>query len=805
MSRGLRFGRFEIRLGERQLLVDGVAVPLGSRAFDLLIALIERRDRVVAKNELLDLVWPGMVVEENNLQVQVNTLRKLLGPQAITTVSGRGYRFTLAPELGATEPLSSGLPDDVLPRLLTSFVGREAELETLARLLGTSRLLSLTGIGGGGKTRLAIELGRRVARRYPDGVWFADLAPVNSPDRVVLEVARVAGVVEEPNRPVQDTVVKQLASRTALLILDNCEHVLDACAALAERLLIGSERLRVVVTSREPLGVSGEQVFGVHSLSLPAPGTGIEAVLASEAVQLLVSRAHLVLPEFVLDTQNVGAVIEICRRLDGIPLAIELAAARLRVLSVEQIRDKLGDRFRLLTAGSHAVARHQTLQATLQWSYDHLTPAEQSLLRRASVFAGGWTLEAAIAIAGQGESEIDLVDRLGRLFDKSLLTVDRNSAGLTRYGMLETVRQYAQERLQESGETAALRDAHLAYFVRFATEAHEQISTQFVATLARIDSEIANLLAAHAWCDQPHVPPELGLELVAKLRRYWIERDQFTLGQQVFDQALRRPGVGQPTVQRAEALFSLGQHLRLAGRDAEALAPLTEALASARARNSRSLSVWCLTKLSGVHLKLGGLQEARACVEEGVKLARAIGSVNEVSAALAALGDVCRFQGHFDDAAAAYEEAKGLCSQGDLGNEHSHTRNLAYVATAQGRLDYAGKLLIDCIRMARQYGAHLRNHHDLEVAAHLAVAYGDWTRAARIRGAVDAAADRLGVARDAWGDPFTHTLLEKPRQVLGEAAYDAAWKDGYALDFAAALDEVVNWLDEPTHGIGLRN
>jgi tetratricopeptide (TPR) repeat protein len=394
------------------------------------------------------------------------------------------------------------------------------------------------------------------------------------------------------------------------------------------------------------------------------------------------------------------------------------------------------------------------------------------------------------------------VDRLGRLFDKSLLTVDRSSAGVTRYGMLETVRQYARERLQESGETAAIHDAHLAYFLRFATEAQEQIPTEFVATLARIDSEIANLLAAHAWCDQPHVPPECGLELVAKLRRYWIERDQFTLGQQMFDQALRRPGVEQPTVQRAEALFSLGQHLHLAGRHAEAVAPLAEALALARARNNRSLSVWCLIKLSGAHLKLRGLQEARACVDEGVELARAIGSGNEVSAALAALGDVCRFEGRFDDAAAAYEEAKALCPRGDLGNGHAHTRSLAYAAIAQGRLDYAGKLLIDCIRMARQYDPHLRNHRDLEVAAHLAAAYGDWTRAARIRGAVDAAADRLGVARDAWGDRFAQTLLEKPCQALGEAVYNAARQDGYALNFAAALDEVVDWLDEPTRGIG---
>jgi hypothetical protein len=323
------------------------------------------------------------------------------------------------------------------------------------------------------------------------------------------------------------------------------------------------------------------------------------------------------------------------------------------------------------------------------------------------------------------------------------------------------------------------------------------MAVEFVATLARIDREIANLMAAHAWCDQPHVPAERGLELVIRLRRYWIERDQFTLGLQVFEQALRRAGAGLPTAQRAEALLWLGQHLRIVGRHGEALAPLSEALAWARAHNDGCLSACCFHNLSVTHLQLGGLNRAREYAEESMEVARAGGSPREVSFALDSLGAVCRFEGRFDDAAAAYEEAMMLCPPGDLGNRHAYTRDLAYVAISQGRLDYARELLIDCIRMAQQYDTHFRNHRDLEVAAHLAAAHDDWTGAARIRGAVDAAADRFGVPREAWSDPFLQTLREKPRQALGEAAYDAAWKAGYALDFAATVDEVRTWLDEP--------
>jgi non-specific serine/threonine protein kinase len=803
VSAPYRCGHFEVRFSERQLLIDGRPAAVGARAYDVLVALIERRERTVLKQELLDLVWPGLVVEENNLQVQVTALRKLLGPRAITTVPGLGYRFTPATE--PEKPASPSVPPGgTPPRPLTTFIGREAELEALARLLGSSRLLSLAGIGGAGKTRLAIELGFRVADRYADGVRFVDLALVNSPDRVATEVARVVGVVEEPNRAIEETLVRHIASRQMLLTLDNCEHVLDVCATLVARLLTESAHLQLVVTSREALGVHGEQIFAVRPLSVPAPGSSIAVAQKAEAVQLFIGRARLVIPEFALSACNVASVVEICRRLDGIPLAIELAAARLRVLSVEEIRAKLGDRFRLLTAGSRAISRHQTLQAALQWSYEQLAPDEQSLLRRVSVFAGGWTLDTAMAVAGQGAGEIELVHRFGRLVDKSLIVVEHHVDGPTRYSMLETVRQYAHERLLESGEAFAYHDAHLAYFLDFVTEAHARIATRFAATLARIDQELANLLLAHAWCDQPGVPAERGLELVAMLRRYWIERSQFMLGQQMFEQALRRPGVERPTVQRAEALFSFGQHLHLAGRHAEALAPLIEALELARAQHNTNLSILCLAKLSGTHLMLGRLQEARACAEDGVELARASRAPRESSLALDALGNVCRVEGRFDDAATAYEEAKSS-APGDLGNNHGWTRNLAYVAIGQGRLEYARRLLIECIRMGRLYDTQLRTHRDLDVAMLLAAARGDSTRAARLRGVVHAAAERAGVARDALDDPFFAALRERPRQTLGEAAYEAAWSAGHALDITAAFDEVLAWLDEPGAETELRD
>ena len=461
-----RFASSELRPAERQLLVDGTPTALGARAFDLLVALIERRDRVVDKAELFETVWPGLVVEENNLQVQVSSLRKLLGPNAIATVPGRGYQFVAALTPDAANGASSGRvtptnPNN-LPHARTRFIGREKALDDCTSLLRDTRLLTLSGIGGCGKTRLAQELAHRQLGEFPDGVWFVDLGPVQEARGVSATVATTMGMKDLSDESLA-RLAEHLRWRQTLVVLDSCEHVIDAAVESAETLLGSCGALKIVATSREALGMAGEQIFAVRSLSLPAT-TDVDEMQRSEAVRLFVDHARLVLPDFAVDERNAAAIAEICRRLDGIALAIELAAARVKVLSVDEIRVRLDDRFRLLTGGNRAMPRHQTLHATMQWSHDHLTSREQRLFRRLAVFAGGCTLPAAVDVAGDTADEYDTLERLTALHDKSLVMVDRDTQAQPRYRMLETVRQYAEERLTEAGEGDEVRNRHLLHY-----------------------------------------------------------------------------------------------------------------------------------------------------------------------------------------------------------------------------------------------------------------------------------------------------------------------------------------------------
>src|SRR5437667_10289199 len=416
-----RFGSSEVRPAERQVLINGTPAALGGRAFDLLLALIERRERVVEKAELFDAVWPGPVVEENNLQVQVSSLRKLLGPNAIATIAGHGYRFVAALDPDVTKNGSVGRdmaanPNN-LPQLRTRFIGREKALDDCAGLLRDARLLTLSGIGGCGKTRLAQELAQRELPTFQDGVWFVDLGPLQDAQRVPATVAATLGLKDATESPLE-RLTEHLKSRQTLVVLDNCEHVIDAAVESIDALLEKCSALKIVATSREALGMQGEQIFMVRSLSLPAT-TDLDEMLRSEAVRLFVDHARLVLPDFAVDERNAAAIAEICKRLDGIALAIELAAARVKVLSVDEIRARLDDRFRLLTGGNRAIPRHQTLHATMQWSYELLTASEQRLFRRLAVFAGGCTLAAATDVSGDAADEYDTLERLTALHDKS--------------------------------------------------------------------------------------------------------------------------------------------------------------------------------------------------------------------------------------------------------------------------------------------------------------------------------------------------------------------------------------------------
>jgi len=791
-----QFGRYVLQRDERRLLLDGQSVALEPRAFDLLTVLIESAGRLIGKDELLRKVWPKRVVEEGNLHVHVSALRKALGHDVIATVAGRGYRFV--PDVHGSRTRAESPAAHNLPHPLTSFVGREDDLAAVADALGKARLVTLTGIGGSGKTRLAIRLATDIADTFADGVRFVDLAAVTEPERVALTVAAVVGVREASDRRIEQALARHLAGVEKLLVLDNCEPMLDACAALVEQMLLAAPRLSVLVTSRERLGIAGESVVALRSLGFPDAESPADpdGLLEFDAVRLFVERATLAVPAFRLTLQNAAAVANVCRRLDGIPLALELAAARVKVLSVDQICAKLDDRFRLLVGDVRAVSRHQTLLATIESSFESLTHDEQRALGRWSVFAGGWTLPAAAAI-DEAADDIRTLDLLGRLVDKSLVLVDRQGDGEPRYRLLETVREFAYERVQEDGVGAGIRDRHVGYFVEFAKRAQAGLlATDMRWWLDQLDAELPNLLAAHAWCDSARDGALQGLELATNLRSYWLARGLFAFGQRVYDEALGRAGVDPRAKLRGRALYALAQHHYVRGALRDALEPAQQALSIAREHGDDEWTVYCLDKLAISFAWLGEAEPARECCAEELAVARATGQPRLLGFALTAQGGVCRAQGDYRGAVDAYEQALALFdATHDLHNRHNTLVNLARVCVATGALDRANDTLASAIRLVGEMGTMYRGHFALEVASRLAAARGDWRAAALMQGASDAAVDKMGGMRAWFDDPILESLQARPAVELGADAHAAACAEGRAMSLEVALDHALRWID----------
>jgi non-specific serine/threonine protein kinase len=469
-----RFGSFELRPEQRLLLKDGATITLRPRAFDLLVALVERAGRLVTKGELLDLAWPKVVVEEAALHVQVSALRKVLGSEAITTVSGRGYQFTLPVMKGDGRANRAARSKHNLPYPLTSFIGREQEIAQLEELVTTHRLVTLTGAGGVGKTRLAIEVANRLIDAFPDGVWLVELAALSDPRLVPQAVAQVLEVKDHPARPVLEMLVEHLDMKKLLIVLDNVEHLLESCVRLVDDIVRRSPGVAVLVTSRERLAMAGELNFRVPSLTVPGSGetfVALDNLLAYEGVRLFVDRARLLRPDFSVTPKSAASLASVCFRLDGIPLALELAAPRLRLMSMEELSERLDQRFAFLNDGSRSVLpRHRTLRSMIDWSYDLLVDLEQAMLRRVSVFVAGWTLAAAEHVCTtDGIEKSDTISLLTSLADKNLVITEEHQ-GTTRYRMLETIRQYALDRLRETGEEARWRDRHFEWVLALAEE-----------------------------------------------------------------------------------------------------------------------------------------------------------------------------------------------------------------------------------------------------------------------------------------------------------------------------------------------
>ena len=509
-----------------------------------------------------------------------------------------------------------------LPQQATSFIGREKELAELQRLLAKTRLLTLTGSGGCGKTRLCLQVAADSLERFPDGAWLVELAPLSDPGLVPQTVATVLGLKEEPGKPISQTLTDYLKDKRLLLLLDNCEHLLDGCAQLADALLRQCPQVTILASSREALGIGGEQAYRVPSLSLPDPKQAHTpaSVAPFEAVQLFTDRALLARADFQVTDQNAATLASICYRLDGIPLAIELAAARVRSLSVEEINRKLDQRFRLLTGGSRtALPRQQTLRALIDWSYDLLHDPEKRLLQRLSVFAGGWTLDAAEQVcAGDGVEEREVLDLLTSLCDKSLVVVEQND-GHYRYRLLETVRQYARERLLESGDVEAVRERHRDYFLALAQTAKSALGSlgrDQSAWLEQLDVEQDNLRAALAWSlDEPQAS-EPALQLCGLLEQFWLRQAQSREGRKWCDAAVARAGATGKTAIYAQAVLAAGTFAYRLGDYGAARISLERALAVANGIGDRAMQTRALVRLGVAASMQGNFARAQATFQK---------------------------------------------------------------------------------------------------------------------------------------------------------------------------------------------
>lgn len=700
-----------------------------------------------------------------------------------------------------------------LPLQLTSFIGREREIAEIAGLLRTSRLVSLTGAGGVGKTRLALKVAGGALDWYGDGLWLVELAALADPLLVPQAVAGALGLREEPRRTIMDTLVDYLTSREVLLLLDNCEHLVGACAGLAEHLLRECSALKVLATSREALNVDGEVVWLVPSLSVPGsalrvaspkPGTGTRSVdlLAYEAAQLFVERARSVSPAFTATDTNASAVATVCQRLDGIPLALELAAARVRALTVEQIAARLDDRFRLLTAGSRtALPRHQTLRAMVDWSHGLLSEPERGLFRRLSVFAGGWTLEAAEAVCGSdGFERQEILDFLCQLVDKSLVLAEEHG-GEKRYRLLETLRQYGEEKLKESGEAAAVRGRHLGWFRALAERADPEFYRAGQADwYNRFELEVDNVRAALEWSKTDAASLDAGLRLAGALWRFWFSRGHLTEGWEqlvaLLASAPVRPTAGAPRrsrmAARARALNAAGRLGAFRGDLAEAEGLLREALALNRELGDKDGLAISWRNLGIMTMYRGDLASARAFLEESVALMRELGGGSLTHTPLLHLGWTAYFQGENNLAQALWEEGLARARDyGDVFTTGNLLTGLGQLALRQQDLPAARAHLRESLELQQRIGDTGGASQSLDVWACLAAAEGRSERALRLAGAAAGLRTALGAAVPPAREAEVESRLMPARQALGEAAAVAAWTEGAAMSLEQAVASAI--------------
>ena len=709
-------GPFRLDPSAGVVLHEDEPVSLGPRAVAVLATLVARADRYVTKDDILDAAWPGLVVEESNLAAQVSAIRRAFrilpgADQWIETLPRRGYRF-VGPVTPLPERMPSGSgsvsPRANLPEPLTSFVGRERELAELQELLRDSRLLTLTGTGGVGKTRLAMCIASAVLNRYGDGVWLVELATLRDADLVPQEVISALELKEQPGKRLTETLVEHLQSKHLLLILDNAEHLLAACAQLADTVLRQCAKVTVLVTSRERLGVPGELTYRVPSLSIPDPKRDATALslVDYESVRLFSERAKLHVPHFAVTDRNAPALANICRRLDGIALAIELAAARVRSMSIEEVNQRLDQRFSLLTTGARTLPRRQqTLRAAIDWSYDLLSDDEKALFCAVSVFAGGFTLETAEQVcAGEDIPARDVLDLLTSLADKSLV-IPEERASATRYRMLETVQQYAAQELQQLGNQAHWDRRHDAHFLALAEEAEPRLTGQDQqAWLDRLETEHDNMRSALARTTATVGDGEAGLRLASAIARFWLVRGYLAEGRGWLSRLLAaKPDA--PTTTRAKAINWAGILAWKQGDYPAAFASYEQSLTMRRELGDRRGVGAVLNNQGLLAYEQGDYATARVLHEESIAIDRELGDRWGVAVSLIHLGGLAMMQGDYSSARAMNEESLAIFRElGDRGHIANALRNLGSLCNQQGQLPAARALYEESLVICRELG-----------------------------------------------------------------------------------------------------
>lgn len=683
------------------------------------------------------------------------------------------------------------LPNN-LPTQLTSFVGREKVLSEVKQLLKNTRMLTLIGPGGTGKTRLSIQAASEVLEQYPDGVWFVELAPILDPQLVPRMTAITIGLRDESQRPVIDSLCEYLRKKKLLIVLDNCEHLVDACAQLADRILHAAPDTSIFASSREGLNILGEVRYLVPSLSLPDVKDlpPVEKLIEYEAIELFLHRATAAGSAFTVTDENARALTELCHHLDGIPLAIELAAVKTRVLSVEQIAKRLGDRFRLLTGGSRTVLeRHQTLRAAIDWSYNLLSETEQLLFRRLSVFLGGWTLDAAESICvGNGIETHDVLILLEQLVNKSLVATKTGRE--TRYHMLETIRQYAHEKLCELGEDRTLRQTHANWFLRFAEDADQGLLFDYknIRWMERLEHDLDNFRAALTWFwETEH--HEQGVWLAAELGLYWLDRNYYTEGQHWLGKGLEhRDVLSHKTVAYATRIS--GRLLARMGKYDQAIRHGEESVALFRELEDNFNLALALQFLSDTISENGDDYSARTYSQEALSLYEGLGHKEFATKIKIELGWQAVAEGDFPEGFSMLEKCL------ETAREFDQPYLIAYSLFVLGicrwlyaDLDQSAAALKEGVRLYNKLGDRWFTVACMVGLAGIASLKGKLEQAAKLIGASDRGAESIGgVKPPFWIHGYYDPVVDSIRSKLEDSAFTGAWNEGYSMTLEQAIE-----------------